>query len=361
LERLGAVFGQDNLDDLVEPIVAQHLTDYWALQRFAEHPLRTRNVDEADVHIVGAPIALSYFASAMVPESVDVCSNYSSHLARLQNLAETLEELPAFQRSNGANFLLLLTPPFKTGDNLEMYQHHTRFSSVLIKSQLRIATIDKGLPPYVMLPPHRKSVVPYKAHYLVEGAALQNRSQTKDIDIMFHGTFERDSGIGGGGFRRDLLEALQLNFSRTSFVENDQADVEKMTMDQFANMTRSTAETYLRTRLCLILEGNTLTSRRLYEALAAGCVPVIYAPVLGMSKNLPFINALNWSQIALFGGPLECATRNITEVVEFLNMQLQDTEKIERMASLGQQAFRESLSYTSGHGLVENILRDVRG
>jgi len=51
----------------------------------------------------------------------------------------------------------------------------------------------------------------------------------------------------------------------------------------------------LRSRFCLHLQGDTTTSRRLFDAIAAGCIPVIIAD----GVNLPFSNQLDWTKFTI--------------------------------------------------------------
>ena len=61
---------------------------------------------------------------------------------------------------------------------------------------------------------------------------------------------------------------------------------------------------------CLVPEGDTSTTRRLFDALAAGCVPVVIAPMnanlKSMTANLPFTNLVDWGRIAIFVNGLRC-------------------------------------------------------
>ena len=72
---------------------------------------------------------------------------------------------------------------------------------------------------------------------------------------------------------------------------------------------------------CLVPEGDTSTSRRLFDALAAGCIPIVIADFYGgkegylptqrpgdraMEANLPFTNLVDWARIAIFVNGLHC-------------------------------------------------------
>ena len=52
----------------------------------------------------------------------------------------------------------------------------------------------------------------------------------------------------------------------------------------------------LRARYCLHLRGDTTTSRRLFDSVAAGCIPVIISD----GVNLPFESQIAWRRFAIF-------------------------------------------------------------
>lgn len=60
------------------------------------------------------------------------------------------------------------------------------------------------------------------------------------------------------------------------------------------------AKNLLSSRFCLVLHGDSATSRRLFDALAAGCVPLIVNDHLATKGNLPLYPWLPWHRIAVF-------------------------------------------------------------
>eukprot|EP00746_Dinoflagellata_sp_MGD_P047540 gnl/MRDRNA2_/MRDRNA2_217313_c0_seq1.p1 gnl/MRDRNA2_/MRDRNA2_217313_c0~~gnl/MRDRNA2_/MRDRNA2_217313_c0_seq1.p1 ORF type:complete len:119 (-),score=16.51 gnl/MRDRNA2_/MRDRNA2_217313_c0_seq1:68-424(-) len=61
---------------------------------------------------------------------------------------------------------------------------------------------------------------------------------------------------------------------------------------------------------CLVL-GDTTPARHLYDALAAGCIPVVIGKEHIVARNLPFKKTIDWLEIALYGGSSECMAQNI--------------------------------------------------
>lgn len=54
--------------------------------------------------------------------------------------------------------------------------------------------------------------------------------------------------------------------------------------------------------LCLAPQGDSPTSRRPFDALAAGCIPVFFADPEAIIPSLPFPSVVDWENIAIFAG-----------------------------------------------------------
>ena len=149
-------------------------------------------------------------------------------------------------------------------------------------------------------------------------------SRTRSVDIFFHGNCDREDN----GLRSTMLDAVdRLRPSR-------RVDVQSVVITgvtaQWSNasyvqaavaITNRTAMQMRDAELCLCPAGDTSSSRRLYDALAAGCVPVIIVRAGGnffnhvafpsnVSNNaalwlhaqryLPFPDVIDWPSIAFF-------------------------------------------------------------
>mgnify|MGYP002631198814 CR=1 FL=1 len=102
--------------------------------------------------------------------------------------------------------------------------------------------------------------------------------------------------------------------------------------------THFSARSMLTAQLCLIPEGDTVTSRRLFDALAAGCVPVLLRlnPAVWLA-DLPFPRVVNWSSIALvheWPVPPERLAR-------WLEQHAADTPMLEAMSTRGRVSFEQ--------------------
>merc|ERR1719313_218176 len=119
------------------------------------------------------------------------------------------------------------------------------------------------------------------------------------------------------------------------------------------------ANTYLNSKFCLIAEGSTPTSRRLFDALAGGCVPIMIGGEAGIKRNLPFQKTIDWSNIVYYGGDLDCVGQNYAGTQKFLKSFLEIPEaEIDERRMRGFKAFKEALSY-KGPGIVDGLLREL--
>ena len=98
-------------------------------------------------------------------------------------------------------------------------------------------------------------------------------------------------------------------------------------------------------RLCLVPEGDSPMSRRLEDALAAGCVPVLYLPVDeatdGRRRTLPFAHTIDWREVAFFMKVSDCPDRD----AQWLEKVHGDVPTLERMAAAGRAAYTQYLSF----------------
>ena len=114
------------------------------------------------------------------------------------------------------------------------------------------------------------------------GSALRRMADREGI--MFHGAMAR--GVEGtGGFVRDVRVQMaamlnHLNPSSTPANLRTESHADTNAIDPWGNQVpeqvAETAKAMQAARICMAPEGDTPMSRRLIDALAAGCVPLFY-------------------------------------------------------------------------------------
>merc|ERR1719428_445843 len=83
-------------------------------------------------------------------------------------------------------------------------------------------------------------------------------------------------------------------------------DFQHMGMNGFKKVVENSVESYKNSKFCLVVEGSTPTSRRLFDAMAGGCVPIMIGGEEGIKRNLPFQKTIDWSRPVSCGGGLDC-------------------------------------------------------
>lgn len=211
-------------------------------------------------------------------------------------------------------------------------------------------SLDEALTPIVM--PYVTSTPP-----LPEAAA-------KRFDVQLHATVKRAPRNPSGRLRASLAN-LTRYFARSDIrltPSDDHAhDVEHRTLTDAAsvNALHANEESMQASRLCLCPEGDTATSRRIYDALAYGCVPVLMmAPT-----ELPYLGpSTSWDDIALVMPQLAVSVRNVSALAGKLRDAIEDDAGLRRRMRTGQAVFRRWLNHFSAaaaQGLLANVARHI--
>lgn len=391
LKEVGSDNWVDNLDMHVLPNVAEHLTDYRLLGRLKTHPARTMNESEAEFFIVGAPVGTSYHAARLETKA---CGRQLDHQMRMKNVQLALEALPTFQRQASRfmiidtdwNWFDIVTPPF---------------AELIKKKEVILATSDLMIAGYGEVERSNVVVIPYKAHFILEDAAFKEQQATSRLNLKLSST---------SSSKADVVRRLRGSRTITIAYDRDEGDEQKMNgpqsrnvsfafhglmgrkndgnfrycmrqmsvmlpatsvqdvsfysyaPDAFSQIASDTAETLLKSQFCFVPAGDTPSSRRLFDALAAGCVPIIFNSMEEIAPSLPFRYTVDWPSIAVFAGDLGCVASQMGSTVYWLN-QLLDVKglnawSVEVMRQKGRKVFRDWLSYRSP-GIAGALLAEL--
>lgn len=142
---------------------------------------------------------------------------------------------------------------------------------------------------------------------------------------MFHGDMNRfDMGVRGA--MRSIMEHLKANVSLQprmlsrgwaakggdgmpeSVDERTGAAIISESHRRFRNFSLATSAAMLRASMCFAPQGDIITTRRLFDTVAAACVPVVMknlgnAPKQWLLGNNPFPHSINWRALAFFMAP----------------------------------------------------------
>jgi hypothetical protein len=400
--------GDDDFDFRFNPSVAEHLTDLWALRAFQTHPSRVSSAAAADVKVLGVLPFLSWTAAKIGDErEATPCGTLAHHTARMETVAAALAAEPAYQLRNGRDFLVVNShyrPEIQLSQALE---------NVLQKGPAIVTTGEHSFMRKSGSLKTRAVTIPYKPNFVLEriangdsggGGAVGNPAaaigannslRSRAVSHLFHGKLHQR----GEGAKRTLLVGMAAQFwpdadinglnlgsserapghasaaaaalpaassaapSGPGGTARAEAAALAATTAQdtmWAQVSRS-VNGMLGAKLCLCPEGNTPTTRRPFDALAAGCVPVFFSSMRSIAAELPFPNVVDWGSVAVFAGPLGCfeEANQVEAAAKWLQELATTKQDVIRAASVrGQQVFKTQLSYQSG-AFVTSLLAEL--
>ena len=339
---------------------SQHQGSLFLLQALRKHWKRTEDVDSAGVHVSAALMSESgmrvlgedgQHASCQEPPPEDL---YSSQLNRL---ADELE-VPNGPFLSGKPFVFLTAASAGEGFMLR----HPRLNATLRRGNPVFVTNDAN---YMAQPSwlerlhgypaedQARVLLPYLSDDSLAAAAASEGLPTPMKDragVMFHGSLLRNGNEAQPRLVRKQMETMlghldsstptNLNmetFPSTNFDDpvDDEAPVQVI----------ASAHAMQTSRICLAPEGDTPMSRRLVDALAAGCVPVFYVSADedtdGKRRELPLAHSIDWRAIAFFMKASNCPKRD----AEWLGETYADVVTLQRMSNAGRLAFNRLLSF----------------
>ncbi|KAL3916403.1 MAG: hypothetical protein SGPRY_006833 [Prymnesium sp.] len=299
---------QRNLSwDAAVPVqIAEHLSDLPLLQALESHPARTHKPDEARFHVLAPPafasLAIAIWASSLNLKNHEGRALKREHYNQMVRIALQLQANEYFQAD--APFLVIMGyffPHIVFGSFLH---------STLVRGNVILATTDPG---YGEGSPlfERSVVIPYRSSEAAEAISRSSHHAAEEFDFMLHGDFSRRDG----GIRQHMAQVMrELRDQRVRVSLEDRSGFDRRRPkshrwpptrsdadDELSSVIHQSVHTMRKARYCLVPSGDTLTSRRLFEVLAAGCMPIILrgSPFLA-SAYLPFQARVNWTNISHF-------------------------------------------------------------
>ena len=375
----------DTFDDQWLPDMAEHMVDWWLLKRFERHPSRVFDPDAAQLHVIGSPFTAAYrahrgFTWKNIPEGLGGplgCGDIDAFYARTAAIADHIKRTPWWKQHGGRNFLML-NSFYYLNDVLGKELLSTLLSGPVIFTSSDRNYVDYLAINQTVLP----IIVPYKAHYRLEDFAwLQADNahpRARTGSVMFHGSsgrgfsrFRPDHVYEEGQLRQEICDRLGPEFAGNSLrclqehwqqnLKVAKEDLQAGGTDEPRKADPLTLEAYLNSKLCLAPAGDTPTSRRLFDSMAAGCLPVLMAPPEDIMPDLPFPKAINWPQTVLFGGSMSCSLRdNASATIRWLQSLLQpeNEKKLQCMARRAQKVFLKYLTLRD-EGVVSALLHEI--
>jgi len=266
---------------------AQNTADIWMHELLSRYPQRTYSISEANVAYIPFYGFLSTHFSGIHDEPA---CNGLGHWQRAQDLAAFLKQSKMFMNHpakhamtisfwnvvyagypywNEEPFAVATGPLYYLLQNVTLLVYEKQFGSFR-----NTAEYETWPSPLV--------TIPYVPSRQLAEATVRSQD-ARPIRVYFRGNLQLDSAAKTGASRGERLrQHLTKAFGSISGA---------LLVDSTTNYSHEGyIEEMQRSVFCIVPAGDTPTSRRLFDAIAAGCVPVIVADNI----TLPFSGFIEW-------------------------------------------------------------------
>jgi len=292
--------GVDIFDDFREE-KGQNTADIWLHKLLEKHPSRTWNSSEAQLFYIPFYGFLSSFFSDLQADSAagpefnskQPCRG-KNHLNRVNDLASFLKDQPSFQahperhvmtvsfwsvsRNTSGNWYPQAPPAVVMADLYDALKQST-----LLVYEKRFESMEQEDEYQNWQGP--MVVIPYVAKKTLTNPEPAPATGRRTVDFFFEGSLTNDHGPLSRGLK-----------ARKSVVEAFQKLQGSMIVDTNKHYNGSSYEWGMtHSSFCLVPEGDTPTSARLFDSIAAKCVPLILSDEIA----LPFASQLSWSSFSV--------------------------------------------------------------
>lgn len=372
-------------DDILPPNKAAYLSDLLLLRALRLHPQRVHDPTAAIVHFTGltphASLVANYSCARVTGES---------HEERMHRAATALRkkaELAA--RTNMRQFIVIMHPSWNWralgSDVRELLRERA------LSGRFLLATGDRTYAAHFSSPlKETATIIPYTASARLDRLARREyealkscatseegsdnagppggrlrctandwaplQEEARAISIYFVGNMHRQRGEGKVRFK--AVEGFSRGSSQGKYVDRifRRQNVHGLS---FAQMAMECAREMRNARFCLAPAGDVPTSRRLPDAMAAGCIPVYIGRFELMRYNLPFPHHVDWGACALFVGSVECLERTNTSAALGALLEAIDPTLLGSASTRLRAEYARTLSFERGGGALDALLQEI--
>eukprot|EP00966_Prymnesium_polylepis_P189685 4395061-Prymnesium_polylepis.1 len=355
---------------------AQHSSDIWMHRGLLNYANLTSDAAKADI------IFVPFYAS--ISHILGSCDGLD-HEFRVKLLARTMETSPHFAK-HGRRFVLSISH-WAIAETM-----NSRLQQLVDASRMMLLVQDRffftkpdvpGLAKYTewsvsgwackAFDPCRTTIVPYPSIYEQLDSAVFPSEQERSKLVTFHGNTQLTHCVTGliplrvyfdPSYTLPLFCSVREHLVGNATETCPSPDLDVSAVDRTVSegslkgntvvtqevesfSVTATAKQLRESTFCLVPRGDTPTSRRLYDAIAAGCIPVVVADEL----QLPFIgelrrgatNGIDWQGFTLFYSESE-VTRDVCAFFEQLR-----NVPAQRLQQLRANLWRARESFVYGH------------
>ena len=256
----------------IDWVEAQSLADVEMNIRMLQHPARV--LDPAQANMFYIPIVMAPSVILGHTGGGGLCPEYLSHEQRIRQVVHVLEASPWYRRNQGADHFIVTA--WRNGSDVylgELFKHVFRN---VVAGFFEVSEETKHEPRV-----RHVFDIPYVANQYADSFNKMEPKSQKVYNFAFrssmgaHEDLSCSTGLGVRSCVCSLAKALpeQLGACRLECVARAPLAVSL----NATHLTdhRSQAEGMAQSHYCLVMHGDTLSSSRLYSAIASDCLPVI--------------------------------------------------------------------------------------
>ena len=323
-------FGQDIwFDERTDK--AQDSAEVWLHRAFMEYDGRVENPLDADV------IFLPFYFKSNFEIRTESCGDKMTSQERLESLDRILMSDEHFI-ARPSRFIFVCqfwecSTALQSAPSLGL---HLKKSVMLIHEKNKKWSADQD--------DNRQILVPYVANsYIASRQSVASRKISERSIKLFARLSERRSKI------RTIMKHLEWQEYGAIVQIGSYSVINKKKYRQ-PNLTMEYGEMMLDSKFCFHVSGDTPTSRRLYDSIAAGCIPVIVAK--DIQVNLPFRESVPWHSFSVFIKPVEVIKHGIRAFDIVWNLQDEEANAMQDLL------FKYRNKFLYGHGNPFNMTAD---
>lgn len=201
-------------------------------------------------------------------------------------------------------------------------------------------------------------VAPY---FVRQQLFTRDQGHERNITSMFHGDTGRYDG-GKRGAVRDILKHVPRSEYRSTY------GIRK-NITALRSAYQQTLYSMKRSQTCMCPSGDTPTSRRLYESLASGCVPIRIDRI--PDRQLPFHNLVPWGDVTFKIEPsrMSLTQRHSSASSDIMRDRTREAKRVFEISTsaglaetrrLGMQAADRYMNPRRPHGFIDALLMHWR-
>jgi len=341
-------------DDKDNPERSEHVVDFYFNRLLRKHHNRVYDIEHADLVFLN----ISWMTMRLYQQCYTTSRNYGSltdwqiyangaikkdmdlivdHLKNLLKLIDSKTRIAIIHQFWATNFLSSLTDLVNS--------HPSRFIIGMGETfwghyNDKVLTVK----------------LPYKATCHVEVDDFPISKERKDL-FYFAGNCNRREWGRSVNWRNKVLNGSILQHEDQGYIKCKTTNEIVYNKIDFYNQSTENIEHMLNAKFCLVPAGDTPTSRRLFDAIATGCIPIYLGFYEKLIPELPFHRSINWEELVLFAGDMKCyhEESNVKELIDLLKSLAWDVDIHDKL----RRSFKRHLSLVSP-SLIDAFLEEAR-